>query len=422
MATCAEITQGILHEIYPSLYGSFYDEKKLDQRFIHLIEAHEKDFGVHDVQLFSTAGRSELGGNHTDHNLGKVLAASINLDTIAAVHKTSEKKVIIKSEGFPIVDVNIDDLTRRKEEENTTDALIKGIAKAFCDKGIALGGFVANTTTNVLKGSGLSSSAAIEVLCGTIFNHLYHEDRLSPIELAIIGKYAENEYYGKPSGLMDQIACANGGIVSIDFKDTNHPEVTAIPFDFASHGYALVIVDTKGDHENLTPAYAAIPEEMRSVASLCGETNLRSVDSEQFYTNLPKLRKELGNDRALLRAFHFFHENIRVTQMVEALQKDDFPTYLHLVNESGRSSFCYLQNLYDTPTEQGLSLGLAMTEEILKGKGASRVHGGGFAGTIQAYVPLELLPDYTQKMSTVFGPDAVTGLFIRPSATRCFCE
>jgi galactokinase len=422
MATCADIKKGMLHSIYPSLYGSIYDEKKLDQRFIHLVETHEKDFGVDNVQLFSTAGRSELGGNHTDHNLGKVLAATINLDTIAAVHKTEEKRVIIQSEGFPIVDVNIEDLTMVEEEKNTTDALIKGIAKAFSDKGIALGGFVANTTTSVLKGSGLSSSAAIEVLCGTIFNHLYHEDGLSPIDLAIIGKYAENVYYGKPSGLMDQIACANGGIVSIDFKDTEKPVVTAIPFDFASHGYALAIVDTKGDHENLTPAYAAIPEEMRSVAALCGETNLRSVDPEQFYTHLPKLRKELGNDRALLRAFHFFNENIRVTKMVESLQNDDMDTYLHLVNESGRSSFCYLQNLYDKPTEQGLSLGLAMTEEILKGKGASRVHGGGFAGTIQAYVPLDLLSTYTEKMSKVFGADAVTVLLIRPSKTTCFCD
>lgn len=422
MATCADIKKGMLHKVYPSLYGSIYDEKKLDQRFMHLVETHEKDFGVDNVQLFSTAGRSELGGNHTDHNLGKVLAATINLDTIAAVHKTEEKRVIIQSEGFPLVDVNIEDLTMVEEEKNTTDALIKGIAKAFSDKGITLGGFVANTTTSVLKGSGLSSSAAIEVLCGTIFNHLYHEDGLSPIDLAIIGKYAENVYYGKPSGLMDQIACANGGIVSIDFKDTEKPVVTAIPFDFASHGLALAIVDTKGDHENLTPAYAAIPNEMRSVAALCGETNLRSVDPEQFYKNLPKLRKELGNDRALLRAFHFFNENIRVTKMVESLQNDDIETYLHLVNESGRSSFCYLQNLYDTPTEQGLSLGLAMTEEILKGKGASRVHGGGFAGTIQAYVPLDLLPIYTEKMSRVFGADAVTILLIRPSQTTCFCD
>ncbi|MCH3916040.1 MAG: galactokinase [Spirochaetia bacterium] len=422
MATITDIKNGNLHGAYPNLYGSSYDEEALDARFIELVRTHGKEFGQDSVQLYSTAGRSELGGNHTDHNQGKVLAATINLDTIAAVHATDQSSVILKSEGFPIVKVDLSDLSMHEKEKNTTDALVRGIAKAFHDRGLKVGGFMANTSTSVLKGSGLSSSAAIEVLCATIFNHLFNNDKLTPLELAIIGQYAENEYYGKPSGLMDQVACAEGGIVAIDFKETKSPKVTALQYDFASHGYALVIVDTKGSHEDLTANYASIPHEMKEVAGMLGGKHLRDITEKSFMEQLPTLRTELKNDRALLRAFHFFSENERVTKMVEALGNDDFNYYLSLVNECGRSSFCFLQNLYADYRQQGLPLALALSEDLLQGKGACRVHGGGFAGTIQAYVPVNMLKAYQQRMDTVFGKGSVTELAIRPKESCCFAE
>ncbi|MFA6682595.1 MAG: galactokinase family protein, partial [Sphaerochaeta sp.] len=341
MATADMVREGMLHEIYPHLYAKRYDKNEMDARYISLLESHTKLFKTKNVKLFSTAGRSELGGNHTDHNLGKVLAATINLDTIAAVSLRDDNRVVLVSEGYPSVEINLASLAMVEAEKNTTEALLRGIAFAFKNKGIAIGGWQANTTSQVLKGSGLSSSAAIEVLCGTIFNHLFNADKLTPIELAIIGQFSENHYFGKPSGLMDQVACANGGIVSIDFKDAKDPVVTPVPFSFEKHGYHLVIVDTGGNHADLTPEYAAVPKEMRQVASFFGKQNLREIETEAFTSKLPQLRKQLNNDRALLRAIHFFGENERVSDMLSALKKEDMQTYLSKVRSSGESSFCF---------------------------------------------------------------------------------
>ncbi|MGH4038404.1 MAG: galactokinase [Sphaerochaeta sp.] len=419
MINAKGIKEGKLHAIYPKLYGCFYEEKDMDERFTKLMNMHTELFKEDSACLFSTAGRSELGGNHTDHNLGKVLACTISLDTVGAVNSTDDNIVTLISEGFPAVEVNLSNLEKVDSEENTTDSLIRGIARAFKDRGLTIGGFNANTTTNVLKGSGLSSSAAIEILCATIFNHLYNDDKLDPVELSIISQFAENVYYGKPSGLMDQIACAKGGIVAIDFKDKSHPKVINKHISFDKEGYALVIVDTKGDHANLTSHYSSIPKEMNKVASYFGKNYLREISKEQFQEALPSLRSTLHNDRALLRAFHFFNENERVDQLVDSIDNNEFDKYLKLINECGRSSFCYLQNLYAETTFQGLPLALAMSEEILAGDGACRVHGGGFAGTIQAYVPMNKLKKYVCEMNLIFGDNSATVLSVRDLPTCC---
>ncbi|MCY1152441.1 MAG: galactokinase family protein [Sphaerochaetaceae bacterium] len=420
MISIEDIKNQKLHTIYPKLYGNNFESKKKDNRFIKLLEAHSTLFNKSEANLFSTAGRSELGGNHTDHNLGKVLAATINLDTIAAVNKSDDNTAVLISEGFPAVTVDLNDLSFRKDEENTTSGLLRGIAYDFKKRGLKIGGFVANTSTNVLKGSGLSSSAAIEVLCATIFNNLYNNDILQPVELAKIGQFAENVYYGKPSGLMDQSACASGGIISIDFKDNSNPLVTQIPFNFNEFGYNLIIVDTKGSHDDLTHCYSAIPEEMKSIANYFDKEVLREVPYELFFDNIYKVRKTINNDRAILRAIHYFNENIRVDKMVKALQEKDIKQYLKLVNQSGQSSYNYLQNLYAHPTEQGLGLALATLESILQGKGAVRVHGGGFAGTVQAYIPIEDTGRTIKIMESIFGKNCVTILSIRENKTLCF--
>ena len=424
MATGEMIKKGLLHEVYPCLYAKRYDKNEMDARYISLLDGHTKLFKTQDAKLFSTAGRSELGGNHTDHNLGKVLAATINLDTIAAVSLRDDERVVLVSEGYPSVEIDLSSLEMVEAEKNTTEALLRGIAFAFKEKGIAISGWQANTTSRVLKGSGLSSSAAIEVLCGTIFNHLFNEDKLSPIELAIIGQFSENHYFGKPSGLMDQVACASGGIVSIDFKDAKNPVVTPVPFSFEKHGYHLVIVDTGGNHADLTPEYASVPKEMRQVASFFGKQNLREIEIEAFTTTLPKLRKQLNNDRALLRSIHFFGENDRVSDMLSALKKEDMQTYLGKVRSSGESSFCFLQNLYPTTNvqEQGLSLGIAMTKEILGDGSTVRVHGGGFAGTIQAYVPTDKLSLFSDYLESVFGKGSVTVIAVRERESCCIAD
>lgn len=414
MATVHDVQQGILHERYEELYGKVYDEAKHDLRYQELIETHIKLFDNENPTLFSTAGRSELGGNHTDHNKGKVLAATINLDTIAAVSKTDDLTVVLISEGYPAVTVDVTDLTIKESEYNTTESLVRGIASAFVDRGLKIGGFVANTSSNVLKGSGLSSSAAIEVLCGTIFNHLYNNDALNAIALAQIGQFAENRYFGKPSGLMDQLACGYGGIIGIDFEE-EEPKIEEVAYSFEKKGYRLVIVDTGGNHADLTHEYASVPIEMRSVASFFGKENLRSVDEEEVLTRLVELRSALNNDRAILRTLHFYEENKRVDLMLKALKADDVERYIALVNESGESSFCFLQNLYPSidPSEQGLSLAIGLSKQILQGNGAVRVHGGGFAGTIQAYVPTERFDHYKEQMEKVFGEGSVTALAIR---------
>ncbi|MGD1822258.1 MAG: galactokinase [Pleomorphochaeta sp.] len=422
MISINEIKDKALHSIYPNLYGKNIDLDYYDNRFISLLENHFELFKNEKASIFSTAGRTELGGNHTDHNLGKVLAASINLDTIAAVNKTDDNIATIISEGFDPVSINLNNLDYSKNEENTTQALVRGIAYSFSKRNLKVGGFVANTTTNVLKGSGLSSSAAIEVLCATIFNHLYNNDILTPLELAQIGQFAENNYYGKPSGLMDQLACASGGIISIDFKEKETPKLINIPFNFNEMGYDLIIIDTKGSHDDLTHCYSSIPFEMKEIAQFFNKEVLREVSFSDFLNNLPLLKATIKNDRAILRAFHYFNENLRVEQMCKSLEQKDVNTYFKLVKESGKSSYEYLQNLYDNtnPKEQSLGVGLALLDTLLGDKGAYRVHGGGFAGTIQAYIPLSESELIISKIKCLFGKDSVTKLHIRKKETICF--
>ncbi|MDR2110897.1 MAG: galactokinase [Spirochaetaceae bacterium] len=389
-----------------------------------------------DIRLFTAPGRTELGGNHTDHNQGKVLAASIHLDQAAAAVRRKDKTVIFRSTGYPDVVVDLTDpsgspdLAPKPEETGATEALIRGIAAEFAARGTAVGGFTANAASTVLTGSGLSSSAAVEVLLGRIFDNLYGEGKRSFLEIAQIGQRAENNYFGKPSGLMDQTACASGGVVAIDFADAGVPAVNRINLDLSETGYVLCVADTRGSHADLTPDYAAVPEEMRAVARFFGKPVLREVDEEMVYARMAELRKAVG-DRAVLRAVHFFDENRRVEAMVEAVKKmggslypeekkQAMGTFLDLVNASGNSSLTLLQNIYSThkPREQGVSLALFLSGRFFGNKGACRVHGGGFAGTIQAYLPRILFPAYKAHLEAVFGAGSVTPLRIRPAGAE----
>lgn len=394
-----------LHDIYPFLYGSLYNTEEMDKRFASLIEEHHSLFHKDNPALFSSPGRTEISGNHTDHNLGLVIGAAINLDTIAAVSKRDDKKVIFASKGFPLVQLDISDTEIKEEEKNTTAALIRGIAKAFQDRGVTLNGWEANLQSNVLVGSGLSSSASVEVLIAEIFNNLYNNDSFLPIELAKIGQFAENVYFGKPSGLLDQACCAQGGVVAIDFKDKDNPVLEPMQLNLQEYELTMVITNTHGCHANLTDEYASIPEEMHLVASYFGKKNLREVDFGLFISSLKDLRENLNNDRAILRAYHYFTENERVRYMISEIKDGDIDTFLYNVNESGTSSFCFLQNVYpsSSPHVQQLSLALMLSQDILRGEGAARVHGGGFAGTIQAYVPDHLLDRYILTMEGLFG-------------------
>lgn len=422
MTLIEEINRGSLDRTFHALYGQAADIPAQRKRYVDAIRKNGPDTRF----LFSAAGRTELAGNHTDHNLGVVLAASINLDTIAAVSISEDNRAYLESDGHEPVHISLDDLSIHEEERGRTSALLRGIAKGFNDLGYQVGGFRAHTTSSVLKGSGLSSSAAIEVLIGEIFNHLYAHDALSPVDIAKIGQFAENQYFGKPCGLMDQIACAHGGIVSIDFADAGKPRVKGISFSFddPSHGHAIVVVDTGGNHADLTEHYAAIPQEMRAVAALLGKTTLSQVKPSEFMRKLPSLRARLGNDRALIRAMHFLRETKRAREMYKLLKDDDFKRYLQSVRESGRSSFEYLQNVFcaSDPAHQGLSLALCLCDEILREEGAFRVHGGGFAGTIQAYVPLRMLKRFESGMEKVFGKGCCTVLSIRQRPVCCIAE
>jgi galactokinase len=400
--------------------------------------------GGAEVRVFSAAGRTELGGNHTDHNHGKVLAASIHLDAAAAVSPRKDNKVFFRSTGFPDVEVDLGggrqaglDLAPREEEKGRTEALIRGIAAEFAGQGLKPGGFTASADSTVLPGSGLSSSAAVEVLLGCIFNHLSGGGKFSPLELAMFGQRAENAYFGKPSGLMDQAACASGGAIAIDFTEAQNPQVSPLPFNPAALGYSLCVVNTRGSHADLTPDYAAIPGEMKAAAGFFGKNTLSEIRAGDLQKNITKLREAAG-DRALLRALHFFNENTRVDSMKAALEKANVPggesffqDFLRLVNESGDSSWELLQNVYSAknPAEQGIPLALALTREFFKTlpkrdkqlPGACRVHGGGFAGTIQAYIQKDYLEAYRERMEEVFKNGAVTVLKIRPAGAAELC-
>jgi galactokinase len=366
------------------------------------------------LRRFTAPGRTELGGNHTDHNHGKVLAAAVQLEA-AAVAEPLDGRIEVRSGGWDQTFlVDLADLSPRKEEEGTTQALLRGVAYEFNRRGLKWGGFRACVESSVLGGSGLSSSAAFEVLAGTILNAFYNEDRVEPAELAMIGQAAENLHFGKPCGLMDQMASSLGGIITIDFQRPSSPVVRKLNVDFAAEGWSLCIVNTKGSHADLTPEYAAIKGEMIQVAGHFGKTVLRDVSESAFYDELPSLAGRFSH-RALLRAVHFFEENHRVDAMVAALDAGHIGEYLKLVNASGRSSAQYLQNTYapTRPAEQPIPLALALTERFLAGEGAWRVHGGGFAGTIQAYVPLNRRRDYAKTMEAVYGPGSVIELQVR---------
>lgn len=386
-------------------------------RYTRLLKGHEKLYNHGEgLRLISAPGRTEISGNHTDHNRGKVLAAAVTLDTLVAVSPRDDMKVNLQSEGFPSISLDLTDLSVQEEEKGTTLSLIRGVAAWLVNHGMRAGGFDALMTSTVAVGSGLSSSAAVEVLFCSIFDELYNGGHAIDFkQRGIAAQYAENVYFGKPSGLMDQMASSAGGLVYIDFADDD-PVVRPISYDFAKKGYTLVVVSTGGSHDDLTPSYAAIPEEMRKVAAWFGESNLRPIMPERFYNAIPQIRKELGStcDRALMRAAHFFEENKRVTEQVSALEADNLPAFLSLVRESGNSSFCYLQNVYPSETREEEALGLMMAERALRKDGAWRVHGGGFAGTILTFVPNRQVNSFVEDMESVFGNHSCHVLDIRP--------
>ena len=380
-----------------------------------LDEGFEQAFGSLPQRYFSAPGRTEVGGNHTDHQRGRVLAGAVNLDTVAAVRANDSRYICVKSQGYPLCKVCIDELDIKPEEVNTTPALIRGVAARFQQLGCTLGGFDAYCESTVLPGSGLSSSAAFEVLVGTIINHLFFDSQASQPMVAQIGKYAENVYFGKPSGLMDQTASAVGGLVTIDFADTNKPIIRPVNFDFAACGHALCIVDSRASHADLTDEYAAIPKELSAICAHFGVDVTTQIDEDEFFAVIPKLREKCG-DRAVLRAIHEFQDNARVLKQVAALEEGDFDRFLQLITESGQSSWVYLQNVVPAGAtlHQDVAVALALCEKYLEGKGAYRVHGGGFAGTVQAFVPYELLDSFRSGIENALGEGSCHVLSIRP--------
>ncbi len=397
------------------LYGSDKEiVEKQTKRYADLLLRHTALFGERsDVQLISAPGRTEIGGNHTDHNNGRVLAASINLDALCAASSRDDLKVCFHSEGYDPIEMDLTDLSVHPEETGTTKGLIRGVAYGMKQAGYRIGGFDAAVTSTVAGGSGLSSSAALEVMLTGVLDSLYNEFKMPYALRAQISKQAENIYFGKPSGLLDQMASAAGGLVTVDFRDTDRPEVEAISYDFAKKGYSLVVVATGGSHANLTDHYAAIPAEMKSVAQCFGQPVLRGLTVEQMTEKIGELRSKVS-DRALLRAFHFIQEDERVPEQVAALKEDRIRDFLKLIIDSGRSSYMYLQNIYADPADQSLSLALCLAENMLQGCGAWRIHGGGFAGTTLNFVPQDLTEKFVNVMEQAFGEGACSVLNIRP--------
>lgn len=420
MADMKTLKETLLSGGYDSALKAVYlYEDRLAQqrrRYADVIDSFVGLFGVDRIGgLFSAPGRTEVGGNHTDHNHGCVLAAGIDLDAIAVASKNADHTVRVKSEGYRMDVVDLSDLSVQENETGHSASLVRGVCARFKQLGYRIGGFDATTASRVLSGSGLSSSAAFEVLLGTILNHLFNGGRIDPVEIAQIAQYAENVYFGKPCGLLDQMASSVSGFVMIDFKDPSAPAIEKVDFDFASCGHSLCIVDTGGNHSDLTDEYAAVRGEMEAVAAEFQKPVLREVAESDFLQRIPTLRNRVG-DRAILRALHFYAENKRVIQEVDALRAGDFETFKQQVVESGQSSFMYNQNVFTPklPNEQPVALALQITERMLRGKGAWRVHGGGFAGTIQAFVPNDCLEDYRAEMERIFGVNTCYVLSIRP--------
>ena len=411
-----KIENNAFAKTFQKLYGT--SEEVLQHQKQRYLDAVQKFTQLYPkrkaIRIYSAPGRTEIGGNHTDHQHGCVLAAAVNLDAIAVVAFHRDGVIRVKSEGYDAFTVNLDDLSIQPTETGTA-AIIRGIAAKFSGIGAEIMGFDMYCTSDVLSGSGISSSAAFETLIGTIIDSYYNDSKAGAVEIAKIGQFAENVYFGKKSGLMDQMVSSVGGLVSIDFYDTENPEIEPFDFDFEAHGYCLCITDTKGSHANLTDDYVAIRSEMEGIAAQMGKPHLREVSEIAFYDAIPKLR-EVCSDRAILRASHFFTENSRALQEADALKSGNLDEFLRLVNESGESSAQLLQNLYSTsqPTQQEIPLAIMMSKRVLNGTGAVRVHGGGFAGTIQAFVPLELADRYTEEMNRIFGDGSCQKLRIRP--------
>ncbi len=414
------IKSGYYNSDFQLLYKEIEDSPK---RYLDACEKFGELFGQdrNEVRLFSAPGRTEVGGNHTDHQHGCVLAGSVNLDVIAVVSPNCDNIVRIKSEGFPMDEINLESLEVMPEESGRAAALIRGMCGIMRENGFEVSGFDAYTTSNVLKGSGLSSSAAFEVLVGKIIGSLFNADKVDAVSIAKFAQKAENIYFGKPCGLMDQMASSVGGFTSIDFRDTANPIIKKVDFNIADENHSLCIVNTGGDHADLTDDYADITVGDRKVAEVFGKEFLRDVDPDEFFSRLSEVRAACG-DRATLCAFHFFHDNKRAVDEAEALSNGDFKEFLRLINESGDSSFKYLQNVFSSrfPNQQGLSVALAMTEKYLAGRGACRVHGGGFAGTIQAFIPNDILPGYKSMIEAIFGSDSCYVLNIRPVGGYAF--
>ncbi len=402
------------------LYGDGEEVLRTQRaRYEKLIRLHGITFAdAPGMQLISAPGRTEIGGNHTDHNHGRVLAAAVNLDALCAASPREDLLVRFHSEGYESIEMDLSDLSRRKGEEGTTMALIRGVAAGMQMNGYKIGGFDAVVTSTVAGGSGLSSSAALEVMLTGVFDRLYNQFDMPYILRAQISQMAENRYFGKPSGLLDQMASAAGGLVTVDFRDPQNPEVERLQYDFARRGYALVVVATGGSHANLTDQYAAIPAEMKQVAALYDQQVLRNLTKKQLVENLDRLRQQVS-DRALLRAFHFVNENNRVPEQVAALKEDRIEDFLRLIIDSGRSSYMYLQNIYADSKDESLGLALCLAEDMLKGKGAWRIHGGGFAGTTLNFVPLSQVDSFVAVMNRAFGEKACFVLNIRPVGAAC---
>ncbi len=422
-AILSQLQGGAFDALFEKLYGA--DAVAAQRgRYIDAVNSYTSLYGnEEELWLFSAPGRTEIGGNHTDHNHGCVLAGSVNLDVIAVVAPTTDNAIRVKSAGYDMDVIDLADLLPKKADYNRSASLIRGVADRFCQLGYAVKGFQAYTTSNVLKGSGLSSSAAFEVLIGTILSHMYNEGRVDPVEIAKIAQYAENVHFGKPSGLMDQMASSVGGIITIDFADTNAPIIRTVNFDFAKSGHRLCIVDVGGGHANLTHEYADITTEMREVSQELNVDFLRETTYEELLPRISDLRRKYG-DRAVLRALHFLGDNDRVAREVAALENGDFETFKSLIIESGHSSFEYLQNIYANSAvkHQGISLALALAQRVLNGNGAWRVHGGGFGGTTQNFVPEEKVAEFTETIEAVFGKGSCHTLSIRPCGGICIAK
>ena len=428
---CKELIQNITSGNYDQELKTLYaDESMLEMqknRYISALESFYVNFGDADgVHIFSAPGRTEICGNHTDHQHGMCVAGAINLDVIAVARgrPKSDSTVNVFSEGYSLITFDCNDMKYSLQDQGTTTALVKGALQGLKNSGFQVGGFDCYITSNVIVGAGLSSSAAIENAIGSVVNHLFNEGKIIPAEIAKASKYSENVYFGKPCGLLDQMASSVGGLVYLDFMDSNNPEYKKIDIDFAKNGYSLCIVDVKASHADLTADYAAIPQEMRSVAVYFGKDFLREVNPSDFYSNIANLRSRCS-DRAILRAYHFFEEEKRVENLVKALEQNDFQGFLDNVKLSGQSSFMYLQNIYSPsdPKNQGVAIGLAFTQKFLESsnsgesKGVFRVHGGGFAGTIQVFVKDAYVKEYKEKIEQIFGLNSCHIMKIRPAGS-----